>query len=185
MTLSGIRLKQSLSARVASTGLQSSILVGGSSSATLNSSHADIIYGFSLKSGHASNQVRWSLKEHTLEQLEASTAPTCTESVGATGTPASILDADGNSISNAVTALAIYYEIPADVTTGSFVKATSTAEQFSTIKLVGNTSDSAVRSVLMSCRTACDSDTVTFTFGGVDGAGAGVKVNVVYLANTT
>jgi hypothetical protein len=183
MTLSGIRLKQSLSARVASTGLQSSILVGGSTSASLNSSHADIIYGFSLKSGHANNEVKWSLKEHTLEQLEASTAPTCTESVGATGTPASILDADGNSISNAVTALAIYYEIPADVTTGSFVKATSTADQFSTIKLVGNTSDSAVRSVLMSCRTACGTDSVTFTFGGTDGAG--VKVNVVYLANTT
>ena len=183
MTLSGIRLKQSLSARVASSGLQSSILVGGNTSATLNSSHADIIYGFSLKSGHASNQVRWSLKEHTLEQLEASTAPICTQSVGATGSPADILDADGNSISDAVTALAIYYEIPADVTTGSFVKATSSADQFSTIKLVGNTSDSAVRSVLMSCRTACGTDTVTFTFGGTDGAG--VKVNVVYLANTT
>ena len=67
MNIGSIRLQQALEASVDSTGLQSSITVGGSSSTELTVDDADIIYGFSIKSGHASNVVKWTLDTHTLE----------------------------------------------------------------------------------------------------------------------
>ena len=188
MTLSGIRLKQALSARVASTGLQSSVLVGGNSSTVLNSSHADIIYGFSMTSGHADNEVKWTLDTHTLEFRSGTNHDTgliCSESVGASGSPADILDANGSAIPDANLALAIHYEIPSTTATDAWVQAVGTsadqANVFSTVKLVGHTgSSTGSRSALLVPRAGCNSDYITFTFQA-----ANVKVNVVYLANTT
>ena len=187
MDISSIRLKQTLAARVASTGLQSSIPIGGSSTTALTSADADIIYGFSMTSGHADNEVKWTLDTHKLEFTSGSnhdTGLTCTETVGASGSPASILDANGEAIPTAALALALYYEIPSTTTTDSLVQAAGTSyitNVFGTVKLVGHTTSSAgSRSALIVPRTACASDYITFTFNAV-----GVKVNVIYLANTT
>tara|TARA_B100001029_G_C14974459_1_gene402191 strand:- start:413 stop:985 length:573 start_codon:yes stop_codon:yes gene_type:complete len=188
MNIGSIRLQQALEASVDSTGLQSSITVGGSSSTELTVDDADIIYGFSMKSGHADNEVKWTLDTHKLSftaGTDHDTNLTCTESVGASGSPADILDANGESITTAVTALAIYYEISALTTTGAWVMATSEstdeASKFATVKLVGHTTASAgVRSALLVPRAACASDSVTFTFSASD-----VRINVVYLANTS
>jgi len=189
MNIGSIRLQQALEASVDSTGLQSSITVGGSSSTELTVDDADIIYGFSMKSGHADNEVKWTLDTHKLSftaGTDHDTNLTCTESVAAaSATPADILDANGESITTAVTALAIYYEISALTTTGAWVMATSEstdeASKFATVKLVGHTTASAgVRSALLVPRAACASDSVTFTFSA-----SGVRLNVVYLANTS
>jgi len=189
MDISSIRLKQTLSARVASTGLQSSIPIGGSSTVSLNSADADIIYGFSMTSGHANNSVKWTLDTHKLEFAsggsDVTTGLTCTETVGAFEDGAAMLDANGAAIPDANLALAIYYEIPADTATDGWVQAAGTsadqANVFSTVKLVGHTGSSAgVRSALLTPRAGCNFDYVTFTFSGAD-----VKINVIYLANTT
>tara|TARA_Y100000593_G_C4239226_1_gene301218 strand:+ start:18 stop:581 length:564 start_codon:yes stop_codon:yes gene_type:complete len=186
MNISSIRLKQTLAARVASTGLQSSIPIGGTASTALTSDDADIIYGFSITSGHASNAVKWTLDTHTLQQTDANTAPTSTEAIGTSGgSAADILDADGEAVPDANLALAIYYEIPSTTTTDAWVQAVGTsadqANVFSTVKLVGHTgSSTGSRSALLVPRAGCNSDYITFTFNAV-----GVKINVVYLANTT
>jgi len=185
MDISSIKLKQTLSARVASTGLQSSIPIGGSTTTALTSADADIIYGFSITSGHVDNEVEWKLDTHTLEQTEASTAPTSTKTIGPDNSPASILDSNGVAIPTAQCALAIYYEIPATTATNNWVMATATsadeANKFGTVKLVGNTTNSAGgRSALLVPRMGCNADLVTFTFSHAD-----VKINVIYLANTT
>ena len=185
MNISSIRLKQTLAARVASTGLQSSIPIGGTASTALTSDDADIIYGFSITSGHTNNVVKWTLDTHTLEQTETSTAPTSTETIGPDDSPADILAANGEAVPDANLALAIYYEIPSTTTTDAWVQAVGTsadqANVFSTVKLVGHTgSSTGSRSALLVPRAGCNSDYITFTFNAV-----GVKINVVYLANTT
>ena len=185
MDISSIRLKQTLSARVASTGLQSSIPIGGSSTTALTSVDADIMYGFSITSCHASNTVKWTLDTHTLEQTESSTAPTSTKTIGASSSPADILDANGSAIPDANLALAIYYEIPSTTATDGWVQAVGTsadqANVFSTVKLVGHTgSSTGSRSAFLVPRAGCNSDRIQFSFNAV-----GVKVNVIYLANTT
>lgn len=194
MDISSIRLKQSLSARIASTGLQSSIPIGGSSTTALTSVDADIIYGFSMTSGHANNSVKWTLDTHKLEFAsggsDVDTGLTCTETVGAYNAGAgedgtAIIDANGVAIPGANLALAIYYEIPSTTATDAWVQAVGTsadqANVFSTVKLVGHTgSSTGSRSALLVPRAGCNSDYITFTFQA-----ANVKVNVIYLANTT
>tara|TARA_R110002110_G_scaffold414630_1_gene645319 strand:- start:721 stop:1308 length:588 start_codon:yes stop_codon:yes gene_type:complete len=194
MDISSIRLKQTLAARVASTGLQSSIPIGGTASTALTSDDADIIYGFSMTSGHANNQVTWTLDTHKLEfgsaVATAATGLTCTETVGAFvdgvgGGGTAIIDANATAIPTAQCALAIYYEIQATTATNSWVQAVGVSadevNKFSTVKLVGNTTNSAgARSALLVPRMGCNADYIQFTFNAV-----GVKINVVYLANTT
>tara|TARA_B100000945_G_scaffold155476_1_gene124673 strand:+ start:205 stop:768 length:564 start_codon:yes stop_codon:yes gene_type:complete len=185
MNLSSIRLKQTLSARVASTGLQSSFAVGGTLNPTLTTTNADIAYGFSIKSNAADTPVKWTLDTHTLQQTDADTAPTSTETIGtSSGSAASILDVNGEAIPTAACGLAIYYEIPSDTANGAWVLATASSAEFCTVKLVGTASDEeeqiGVRSALLVPRQACASDYITFTFSA-----SGVKINVVYLANTT
>ena len=195
MDISSIRLKQTLAARIASTGLQSSIPIGGSSTTALTSVDADIIYGFSMTSGHANNQVTWTLDTHKLEfssggGSDADTGLTCTETVGAYvdgvgGGGTAIIDANGVAIPGANLALAIYYEIPSTTATDAWVQCTGTsadqANVFSTVKLVGHTgSSTGSRSAFLVPRAGCNSDRIQFSFNAV-----GVKVNVIYLANTT
>ena len=196
MNISSIRLKQTLSARVASTGIQSSIPIGGSSTTALTPVNADIAYGFSMTSGHVNNLVKWTLDTHKLEfgdpAVADSTGLTCTESIadysatpGADGD--SIVDANGEAIPTAQCAVAIYYEIPADTATDNWVQASALSadatSKFCNVKLIGNVAtaeQSGVRSMLVVSRQSCASDYVTFTFNAV-----GVKINVIYLANTT
>ena len=187
MNISSIRLKQTLAARVASTGLQSSIPIGGTASTTLTSDDADIIYGFSITSKAADSPVIWTLDTHTLKQGDGDTpAPTSTETIATSSqTAAAILDSNGAAIPTAQCALAIYYEIPTATATNNWVMATAEsadeASKFGTVKLVGNTTNSAgVRSALLVPRMGCNADYVTFTFSHAE-----VKINVVYLANTT
>ena len=199
MNISAIRLKQSLSARVASTGLQSSYSVGGNSIVSLSSADADIAYGFSLVCADTNNQVKWTLDTHTLEMSDPAAAgsygggydiadaPYGTEAVGLTGAAVAILDGNTNTIPDANLALAIYYEIPADTATDAWVQAVGTsadqANVFSTVKLVGHTgSSTGARSALLTPRAGCNFDYITFSFGPTS---VGLKVNVVYLANTT
>ena len=183
MDLSSIRLKQTLSARVASTGLQSSFAVGGTLNPTLTTTNADIAYGFSIKSGAGTNSVKWTLDTHTLENTGSGTAPTSTETLGS-GSGAAMLDVNGEAIPTAACGLAIYYEIPSDTANGAWVLATASSAEFCTVKLVGTASveeeQIGVRSALLVPRQACASDYITFTFSA-----SGVKINVVYLANTT
>ena len=107
MTISSIRLKQTLSARVASTGLQSSFAVGGTLSPTLTTSDANIIYGFTLISAAVNNDVKWDLAAGTLQAITGT--PTCTQTLGS-GSGAAILDDNGTAIPAAATVVAIYYE---------------------------------------------------------------------------
>ena len=184
MVISSIRLKQTLSARVTSSGLQSSFAIGGTLSPTLTTTNADIAYGFSIKSNAADSPVKWTLDTHTLQQTDTDTAPTSTETIGtSTGSAASIPDVNGETIPSAECALAIYYEIPSDTANGAWVKAAASSEEFSTVKLVGTGSVEAeqigVRSALLAPRQNCVSDFITFTFSASD-----VKINVVYLAKT-
>ena len=192
MNLSSIRLKQTLSARVASTGLQSSFAVGGTLNPTLTTTNADIAYGFSMKSGHANNSVKWTLDSHKLEfssgGADVNTGLTCTETVGAYNASAgedgtAIVDVNGDAIPSAECGLAIYYEIPSDTANGAWVKAAASSEEFSTVKLVGTASveeeQIGVRSALLVPRQNCVSDYITFTFSA-----SGVRINVVYLAKT-
>lgn len=183
MVISSIRLRQSLSARIASSGLQSSFAVGGTLNPTLTPTNADIAYGFSIKSGHASNSVKWTLDAHTLQQTDANTAPTGTETIAAAApvAAASILDVNGEAIPAAACAVAIYYETSVD---SAWVMATANSAEFGTIKLIGtgetHEEQIGVRSALLVPRQDCTSKEVVFTFST-----DGIQINVVYLANTT
>lgn len=182
MVISSIRLRQSLSARIASSGLQSSFAVGGTLNPTLTATNADIAYGFSIKSGHVDNSVKWTLDTHTLQQTEGSTAPTSTETIAASGvSAASISDVNGDAIPAAACAVAIYYETSVD---SAWVMATANSAEFGTIKLIGtgetHEEQIGVRSALLVPRQDCASKEVVFTFST-----NGVQINVVYLANTT
>ena len=182
MNLSAIELAQTLTAEVESVGIQDSHSVGGTLDTTLTSTNADIIYGFSIKSGHADNSVTWTLDTHTLKQTDANTAPISTETIAASGvSAASILDVNGEAISTAACAVAIYYETSVD---SAWVMATANSAEFGTIKLIGtgetHEEQIGVRSALLVPRQDCASKEVVFTFST-----DGVKINVVYLANTT
>ena len=83
--------------------------------------------------------------------------------------------------------MAIYYEIPADTATNNWVQALSYSadetSKFGTVKLVGNVDaaeQSGVRSMLVVSRQSCAADYVVLDFSHAD-----VKINVIYLANTT
>ena len=182
MTISSIRLKQTLSARVSSTGLQSSFPIGGTLNPTLTTTNADIAYGFSIKSGADTNSVKWTLDTHTLQSTGSGTAPTSTETLGS-GSGAAMLDINGEDIPSAECGLAIYYEIPSDTANGASVTATASSAEFCTVKLVGTASveeeQIGVRSALLVPRQNCVSDYITFTFSA-----SGVRINVVYLAKT-
>ena len=179
MVISSIRLKQTLSARVASTGIQSAIPIGGSSTTALTTTNADIAYGFSMTSGSGVNVVTWTLNTHTLSVTGGGTDPTCTEDLAG-----AVLDANGDAIPAAACAVAIYYEIPSDTAEDAWVMATANSAEFGTIKLIGtgetHEEQIGVRSALLVPRQACASKEVVFTFST-----DGVQINVVYLANTT
>ena len=182
MVISSIRLKQTLSARVTSSGIQSSFAIGGTLSPSLTTTNADIAYGFSIKSGASTNSVKWTLDTHTLQSTGTGTAPTSTETLGSVS-GAAIPDVNSEDIPSAECALAIYYEIPSDTANGAWVTATANSAEFGTIKLIGTGSVEAeqtgVRSALLAPRQNCVSDYITFTFSASD-----VKINVVYLAKT-
>ena len=158
-----------ISARVSSTGLQRNIKVGGSNSVSLTSTEADIIYGFSMKSGHADNKVTLNLATSTLKHYDgsANTTITCSESIGAHGGSGdTILDATGTAVSGTVTTIvALYYEVPAGnedpiVVTGS--------ANMGSITLYAHSTDSNARSVLFTPRAAASGTTVVFDFAGAD-----------------
>ena len=118
MTLSSIQLRQMISARVSSTGLQKNIKVGGSNSVSLTSTEADIIYDFTLTSGTTGNSVDWHLDTSELELSGGAPAGTdliSSNPVGASGAAERIIDAAGAEVSNTVAKIiAIYYETDAN-----------------------------------------------------------------------
>ena len=176
MTLSGLRLSQQISANVTGTGITQRVLVGGTNTVNLTTTNANIVYGFTIKSGANSNNIKWELDNHTLEEQGSGTAVTCTEEVPTSG-EGSILDAVGSSITAAGTAVAIYYEIPGNTANGKQVTATANDSQFGTVRLTGDASN--VKSALIIPRLACAGKYINFTFSD-----SALEVKVVYLAKT-
>ena len=61
MTLSSIQLRQMISARVSSTGLQRNIKVGGSNSYTVPTTVADVVHSFSIKFAARDDTAKWNV----------------------------------------------------------------------------------------------------------------------------
>ena len=170
MTLSSIQLRQMISARVSSTGLQKNIKVGGSNSVSLTSTEADIIYDFTLTSGNTGNSVDWHLDTSELELSGSSgtegTNLISSNPVGASGAAERIIDAAGAEVSNTVAKIiAIYYETDAN----NDGDVTITTAGANAVKLGGTfTLDGEVgvaRSALLVPRFDTSSDNkVTFTW---------------------
>ena len=169
MTLSSINLSQQISANVASSGIQSSIPVGGTNTISLTTTDADIIYGFTLTSGNTGNSVMWHLDTAELELSSGGSSGTGLISsipVGANSSPERIVDTVGAQVSNTVAKIiAIYYETAAD-NDGDVIITTSGTDA---VKLGGTfTLDGeagVARSALFVPRFATASDNkVTFTW---------------------
>ena len=167
MTLSSINLSQQISANVASSGIQSSILVGGTNTTSIASTDADIIYGFTLTSGHTGNDVKWNLAASTLEYGAGGTADDdliSTSPVGLSTYGKLILDATGAEGPTATTIVAIYYETAAandgdiTITTGG----TSATKLGGTFVLDGD--EGVSRSALLVPRFASAGTYVNFTW---------------------
>jgi len=165
MTLSSINLVQQLSANVASSGIQSSIPVGGTNTTTVTSSTADIVYGFTMKSGNAANKVTLNLATSTLKHYDGSANETitCSESIGAHGGSGdTILDATGTAVSGTVANIvALYYEVPSG--NGDAIVVTGSASMGSITFGATNAS-----SALFIPQAAASGTTVVFDFGGDD-----------------
>ena len=172
-----IYLKQVMSASVTSTGIQASIPLGGSNVYYLTSDEVDIAYGFTMTCGHADNEVIWDLEDSTLEFGSAGDADTglvCTETVGANGSPAGVLDVTGTAVPSTATIAALYYEVPA-ANTGD-VDIQATAAKLGYVVLGGGT---VTRSALLVPRTSSVGVSVTFDWDTI-----GDAVNVICFAKS-
>ena len=169
MTLSSIQLRQMISARVSSTGLQRNIKVGGSNSYTVPSTVADVVHSFSIKFAASDDTAKWNVDTGIITTNDDTNVVI---SGGSQANDNSSVDVTGTAITTITKIAAIYYETPAQA---SWVLATATDSEVGTIKLSGDGSNIKSALIVPYNKTASGID-VDFTCGGA------TTIKVVYLA---
>jgi len=169
VNIESVQLSQTISAQVASAGIQRAIPVGGTSKTSLTSDDVNIIYGFTFISGNTANDVKWDLAAGTLidgASDDALTGLVSTQEIGVNPAAAkSILDENGVAIPAAATVVAIYYETDA-VNSGDITITTSGTngpKAGGTFTIHGDNGDNA-RSTLLIPRVTPTGITVNFTW---------------------
>ena len=168
-TLSSINLSHQISANVGSTGLQSSIPVGGTNTYTIPSTVADVIHSFSIKFAASDDTAKWNVDTGIITTNDDTNVVI---SGGSQASDNTSVDAAGVAIPTVTKIVAIYYETPAQ---SSWVLATGTDAEVGTVKLSGDNTNIKSALIVPYNKTASGID-VDFTCGGA------TTINVVYLA---
>ena len=182
MALTSLNLVQQLSANLTSTGVKGNIPIGGTNTTVLSTEDADYMYEFVIESGHADNEVTWTLTTNQLTSSGSGTAPFVSQTLGAT-----IRDANGDAVPAPDAAdddkvVAIYYETEAANTGQVSIISNPNAlgGDFTFNSGVGTTAGVRVpRSALVVPRWEAASGTVKFNF-----TAAGDKIKVIFLGKT-
>ena len=168
-SLTSLSLVQQLSAKVGSTsGIQSSIPVGGTNSYSLSSTDADIIYSFQITFGSSDDQVTWMLSSGSVSQTSGGSDAVIK------GAGSTTFDAAGTALPSMTKAVAIYYEVPS--TNSSWVRANGSNDETGDIKLLNGAARSAM---LVPQYTIQGSDSIGFTCSGA------ATITVVCLAKSS
>ena len=155
-SLTSLTLVQQLSAKVGSTsGIQSSIPVGGTNSYSLASTDADIIYSFQITFGSSDDQVTWILSSGSVSQTSGGSDAVIK------GAGSTTFDAAGTALPTMDKIVAIYYEVPA--ANSNFVRANGSNDETGDIKLLNGAARSAM---LVPQYTIQGSDSIVFTCSG-------------------
>mgnify|MGYP003122666884 CR=1 FL=1 len=155
-SLTSLTLVQQLSAKVGSTsGIQSSIPVGGTNAYSLSSTDADIIYSFQITFGSNDDQVSWVLSNGSVTQTSGGSDAVIK------GAGSTTFDAAGTALPSMTKVVSIYYEVPS--TNSQWVRANGPNDETGDIKLLNGAARSAL---LVPQYTIQGSESVVFTCGG-------------------
>ena len=157
-TLTNLSLVQTISATVdtgVTTGLTTTLNVGGTNTIPITTTDVDIIYSFKITFGSSDDQVTWALNTGAVTQTSGGSDAVIK------GAGSTTYDIAGNALPSLSKTVAIYYEVPAS--NSQWIRANGSDDDTGDIKFLNGAARSAL---LVPHYTTSGSETVVFTCGG-------------------